>query len=157
MTSYVRCFEDITLDDLPLVGGKNASLGEMWRSLRPLGVKVPPGFAVTAEAYLRLLEVGRLRERLVDLMAGLDVRDSASLADRARREPLRRRARHHPPVLELRPRPARGRRRVGPRPRPHRGPGAQREPRHLPHLRRLPLVVATTFTPMTGLDPRRRA
>jgi pyruvate,water dikinase len=63
MARYIRWFEEITLDDLGLVGGKNASLGEMWRSLRPLGVKIPPGFAITADAYWSLLDVGGLRAR----------------------------------------------------------------------------------------------
>ena len=53
--SYVRWFSDLSLGDVPLVGGKNASLGEMYRELVPLGVKVPNGFAVTAEAYRKVL------------------------------------------------------------------------------------------------------
>ncbi|MDA8390852.1 MAG: hypothetical protein M0Z76_09020, partial [Gammaproteobacteria bacterium] len=48
---YVRFFSDIGIDDLPLVGGKNASLGEMYRHLTPLGVRIPDGFAITADAY----------------------------------------------------------------------------------------------------------
>jgi hypothetical protein len=48
---YVKWFEEITIEDIPLVGGKNASLGEMYRELVPKGVKMPNGFAVTAAAY----------------------------------------------------------------------------------------------------------
>lgn len=48
---YIRRFETLNLGDIPLVGGKNASLGEMISSLKPLGVKVPDGFAVTADGY----------------------------------------------------------------------------------------------------------
>ena len=83
MATYIRWFEEITLDDLGLVGGKNASLGELWRSLRPLGVRIPPGFALTATAYWKLLEVGGLRGRLAELMQGLDPRDTEMLARRA--------------------------------------------------------------------------
>ncbi|MBK6531526.1 MAG: phosphoenolpyruvate synthase [Deltaproteobacteria bacterium] len=83
MARYIRWFEEITLDDLGLVGGKNASLGEMWRSLRPLGVKIPPGFAITGDAYWSLLDVGGLRARLTELMKGLDLRDTDLLARRA--------------------------------------------------------------------------
>ncbi|MCM2304718.1 MAG: phosphoenolpyruvate synthase, partial [Elusimicrobia bacterium] len=49
----VRWFEDISIEDVPSVGGKNASLGEMYRALSPKGVPVPNGFAITAEAYRR--------------------------------------------------------------------------------------------------------
>ena len=48
---FVRPFASLTLDDIPLVGGKNASFGEMIRALAPLGVRVPDGFALTADAY----------------------------------------------------------------------------------------------------------
>ena len=51
----IRWFEDIGIDDIPLVGGKNASLGEMYRELASRGVKVPNGFAITAEAYRSFL------------------------------------------------------------------------------------------------------
>ena len=46
--TFIRWFSDITLADVPLVGGKNASLGEMYRNLTETGVRVPNGFAVTA-------------------------------------------------------------------------------------------------------------
>ena len=49
--TYVRWFSDIGVDDVPLVGGKNASLGEMYRELAARGVRVPNGFAITAQAY----------------------------------------------------------------------------------------------------------
>ncbi|HEX6147744.1 MAG TPA: PEP/pyruvate-binding domain-containing protein, partial [Acidimicrobiia bacterium] len=50
-SAYVRWFGDLGVEDVALVGGKNASLGELFRELNPLGVKVPNGFAVTAAAY----------------------------------------------------------------------------------------------------------
>ncbi|WP_245333892.1 PEP/pyruvate-binding domain-containing protein, partial [Bradyrhizobium guangdongense] len=49
--SYIRWFRDIRLADVPLVGGKTASLGELYSALTPEGVKVPNGFALTAAAY----------------------------------------------------------------------------------------------------------
>ena len=48
---YIRWFEEIKIEDIPIVGGKNASLGEMYRELTSQGVKIPNGFAVTAEVY----------------------------------------------------------------------------------------------------------
>jgi pyruvate,water dikinase len=54
--SYIRWFNEIGLDDVPLVGGKNASLGEMYQNMTTEGVRVPNGFAVTAEAYRYVLE-----------------------------------------------------------------------------------------------------
>ena len=76
----IRWFRDLTLDDLPLVGGKNASLGELHRELSAAGVRVPDGFAVTAEAYRAIVERGGLTERLLALLQGIDGRDVARLA-----------------------------------------------------------------------------
>lgn len=70
--SLVRWFDELTIDDVPRVGGKNASLGEMRRSLCALGVRVPDGFAVTAEAYRRFLSENHLQEPIRDLLGGLD-------------------------------------------------------------------------------------
>ena len=53
---YVRFFEDFSIDDVPLVGGKNASLGEMFQKLSGQGVRVPHGFAITAAAYRHMLD-----------------------------------------------------------------------------------------------------
>ncbi|MEJ2651247.1 MAG: PEP/pyruvate-binding domain-containing protein, partial [Gammaproteobacteria bacterium] len=53
---FIRYFEEIGIDDVPSVGGKNASLGEMYRELTPKGVNVPDGFAVTAQAYRYVLD-----------------------------------------------------------------------------------------------------
>ena len=47
-TEYILWFDDISIDDVPLVGGKNASLGEMYRHLTSKGVNIPHGFAITA-------------------------------------------------------------------------------------------------------------
>jgi pyruvate,water dikinase len=48
---YIRWFEKIGINDVTIVGGKNAALGEMYRELTPQGVKIPNGFAITAQAY----------------------------------------------------------------------------------------------------------
>ncbi len=84
---YVRFFEEIGIDDVPLVGGKNASLGEMYRNLSGEGVRVPNGFAITAEAYRHMLDTagawGPLHEALDDLEPD-DVKDLARRAKRAR-------------------------------------------------------------------------
>ena len=61
---YTRFFEEIGIDDVPLVGGKNASLGEMYRKLSAAGVRVPNGFAITADAYRHVLEGAHANDAL---------------------------------------------------------------------------------------------
>lgn len=80
--ALVRRFAEIGLGDIGTVGGKNASLGEMVRELGPLGVKVPDGFAVTAEAYRAFLAASGLDRRLAELLAGLDLHDVTDLQRR---------------------------------------------------------------------------
>jgi pyruvate,water dikinase len=82
---YIRFFEDIGIADVPRVGGKNASLGEMYRELGPQGVRVPNGFAVTAEAYWHVLESAGALPALKAAIAGLDPDDVADLARRGKR------------------------------------------------------------------------
>ncbi len=82
---YIRWFRDIGIADVAQVGGKNASLGEMYRELTPKGIHVPNGFAITAGGYRRFLRVGGLDERLRTVLAGLDTRNLADLAERGRR------------------------------------------------------------------------
>ena len=55
---WIRWFRDLTIDDVTLVGGKNASLGEMIRELSPKGIQIPDGYAVTAKAYFEYLRYG---------------------------------------------------------------------------------------------------
>jgi hypothetical protein len=74
--AYIRPFAEIGIDDIASVGGKNASLGEMFRELSPRGVKVPDGFAVTADAYWEFLEHSRLDRRLREILEGLDTQDT---------------------------------------------------------------------------------
>ncbi|WCD94010.1 phosphoenolpyruvate synthase [Microbacterium sp. nov. GSS16] len=80
MVTNILWFDQIGMADLPQVGGKNASLGEMISNLSELGVRVPGGFATTADAYRRFLAHDGLRERIRDAIAGLDADDVTRLA-----------------------------------------------------------------------------
>ncbi len=73
-------FEDLGMDDVERVGGKNASLGEMISNLTSVGVRVPGGFATTAEAYRAFLAHGGLADRINDTLSKLDVDDVNALA-----------------------------------------------------------------------------
>ena len=78
-TDYIRWFRDLSLGDLPLVGGKNASLGEMFQQLAPLGVRIPQGFAITATAYHDALDQADAWVELHRLLDTLDKRDTDAL------------------------------------------------------------------------------
>ncbi len=81
MTTTVRWFRELGLDDVESVGGKNASLGEMVQHLSAAGVAVPDGFATTADAYRAFLGETGLAERISGLLADLDVDDTRRLAE----------------------------------------------------------------------------
>ncbi|MBK1721937.1 phosphoenolpyruvate synthase [Thiocystis violacea] len=81
MTDYVRWLSDLGMDDVPVVGGKNASLGEMIQNLTHLGVRVPGGFATTADAYREFLAHEGLDERIQAVLDELDVDDVTALAE----------------------------------------------------------------------------
>ncbi|MGC8500706.1 MAG: phosphoenolpyruvate synthase [Leptospirillia bacterium] len=81
---YIRFFNEIKLTDVPLVGGKNASLGELYQELVPQGVKVPNGFAITADAYWALLEKGGIMKPLQESLEGLDRNNIADLERRGK-------------------------------------------------------------------------
>ncbi|MBP8296940.1 MAG: phosphoenolpyruvate synthase, partial [Burkholderiales bacterium] len=82
---YIRFFKDIGIGDVPRVGGKNASLGEMYRELSAQGVRVPNGFAITADAYRYVLERAGAMPKLKEALAGLDPANVTDLAARARK------------------------------------------------------------------------
>jgi pyruvate,water dikinase len=82
---FVRWFRDVGIADVGLVGGKNASLGEMYRELTPAGIRVPNGFAITAAAYRHFLDTGGLSGKIHAALQGLDTRDLADLAEKGRR------------------------------------------------------------------------
>jgi pyruvate,water dikinase len=80
--AYIRWFDTIGIEDIPSVGGKNASLGEMVRELTARGVRVPGGFAVTADAYRHFLGEARLDAVIKKTLTGLDTRDLENLRRR---------------------------------------------------------------------------
>ncbi|MDX2003906.1 MAG: phosphoenolpyruvate synthase [Meiothermus sp.] len=81
---WVRWFKEVGIDEVPLVGGKNASLGEMVRELGKLGVRVPDGFAVTAEAYHHFLHANGLNAPIREQLRELNPHDPDDLAKRTR-------------------------------------------------------------------------
>ena len=84
-SGYVRFFEEFGIDDVPLVGGKNASLGEMFQKLSGQGVRVPHGFAITAAAYRHMLDEAGAWDRLHAELDDIDPADVAALARKAKR------------------------------------------------------------------------
>ncbi len=80
MTTDILWFSEIGLTDLDRVGGKNASLGEMVHNLTSAGVKVPDGFATTADSYRRFLSDSGLDQRIIERLRGLDIDDVTALA-----------------------------------------------------------------------------
>jgi pyruvate,water dikinase len=82
---FIRWFRDVSIADVGLVGGKNASLGEMYRELTSQGIIIPNGFAITAEGYRHVLRVGGLAEKIRAILSDLDTHNLANLAERGRR------------------------------------------------------------------------
>ncbi len=80
LSDYVIWFDQLGMNDVERVGGKNASLGEMISQLAGAGVSVPDGFATTAQAYRDFLEQSGLNQRIADELAALDVDDVTALA-----------------------------------------------------------------------------
>lgn len=83
--NWIRRFSEIGMGDVPQVGGKNASLGEMYSGLTQAGVKVPDGFALTAQAYWHHLRENRLEDTVRDLMTGVDKNQVDDLRERCRK------------------------------------------------------------------------
>jgi pyruvate,water dikinase len=81
---YIRFFNELDNDDVPIVGGKNASLGEMYRTLSDQGVTVPNGFATTAEAYRYMLDEAGAWEKLHEALDDLDPTNMGDLAKRGK-------------------------------------------------------------------------
>jgi len=79
---FILWFKETTIKDIPLVGGKNASLGEMYRRLTPKGVRVPNGFSITASAYEHFLDETGLRKTIKTLLKGLDTGNIVDLQHR---------------------------------------------------------------------------
>lgn len=72
MSRYIKWFKELGIGDVELVGGKNASLGEMYQNLTTKGIRVPNGFAVTAEAYKHILDTNGAWEKLKAKLSQFD-------------------------------------------------------------------------------------
>jgi len=81
-SAFILWFDQLGIDDVGLVGGKNASLGEMYCNLKPKGVSIPNGFAVTAYAYHYLLEKAGIMEKIKEVLRDLDTRNMENLAEK---------------------------------------------------------------------------
>jgi pyruvate,water dikinase len=79
---FVRFFKELSIKDVPSVGGKNASLGEMYGHLVSKGLKVPNGFATTADAYRYFLDSTGLKKKIRDILRGLDTKNVRDLMRR---------------------------------------------------------------------------
>ncbi len=82
--AFILWFEEVGMQDVSLVGGKNASLGEMIQRLTPKGINVPGGFATTAHAYRYFIQQAGLEVKLRELFADLDVEDVNNLRSRGK-------------------------------------------------------------------------
>ncbi len=82
---FILWFDQLRIEDVPLVGGKNASLGEMYVNLTPKGVNVPNGFAITAYAYHYLLDNAGIRQEIRNILSDLDTTNMQNLAERGRK------------------------------------------------------------------------
>ena len=98
-STWIRPLDSLSIDDIGLVGGKNAALGEMIAQLSTLGVAVPGGFATTSQAYRDYLVHNDLETVITREMTGLDLDDVADLQDRAQRVRDAIRAGSWPPAL----------------------------------------------------------
>ena len=96
---FVKWFEEVGARDVALVGGKNASLGEMIRNLAKKEVSVPSGFAITAEAYKHVIEKAGISGKIRDTLVGLDTHNMGNLSKRG--EEIRNLIRNAPCPEEL--------------------------------------------------------
>lgn len=81
-TRFIRWFREIGIDDVATVGGKIASLGEMYRELAPMGIRIPNGFGITADAYRHFLRRGNLAATMKEILRELDTHNLRGLAER---------------------------------------------------------------------------
>lgn len=81
---FIKFFDELTIKDVPYVGGKNASLGEMYRSLSSKGLRVPNGFATTSEAYRYFLDSAKLKPKIRKILKGLDTHNVKDLMKRGK-------------------------------------------------------------------------
>ncbi|HOP48498.1 MAG TPA: phosphoenolpyruvate synthase [Desulfobacteraceae bacterium] len=81
---FILWFKEIGIEDVPLVGGKNASLGEMYRKLATKGINVPNGFAITAYAYRHFLESSKIENQIQEVLNDLDTNNISNLVTKGR-------------------------------------------------------------------------
>ncbi|QWK19144.1 MAG: pyruvate, water dikinase [Hydrogenobacter thermophilus] len=79
---YLVWLDEVSIEDIPLVGGKNASLGEMIKNLSQLGINIPYGFVVTSEAYYEFVRYNQLEEEIKSILKGLNTSNVEDLARR---------------------------------------------------------------------------
>ena len=82
---FILWFDELGIGDVSLVGGKNASLGEMYRNLTSKGVKIPNGFAVTSYAYDYFIEKEKVKDELKEILKGLDTKNMRNLSEKGRK------------------------------------------------------------------------
>ncbi|HIH31584.1 TPA: phosphoenolpyruvate synthase [Candidatus Woesearchaeota archaeon] len=82
---FILWFDQLGIEDVPFVGGKNASLGEMYVNLTSKGIKVPNGFALTAYAYRYFLEKAGIKERIKEILSDLNTHDMQNLSERGQK------------------------------------------------------------------------
>ncbi|MDL1956820.1 MAG: phosphoenolpyruvate synthase [Candidatus Desulfofervidus auxilii] len=81
---FILWFDEISIKDVPLVGGKNASLGEMFQKLKPAGVNVPGGFAITAAAYKYFIEKAGIFKEIKEILDSLDIHNIEDLRQKGK-------------------------------------------------------------------------
>lgn len=81
----IKWFKDISIHDVPLVGGKTASLGEMYRSLTPKGINIPNGFGITADAYWLFVRENGLERVIKSAFADMSNSSSVTLQETGRK------------------------------------------------------------------------
>ena len=84
-SAFILWFDQLGIEDVPLVGGKNASLGEMYRILTEKGVKIPNGYAVTAGSYFHLLEQAGIKDKIKDILKDLNTHSVRNLQERGKK------------------------------------------------------------------------
>ncbi|MFA6353464.1 MAG: phosphoenolpyruvate synthase [Candidatus Paceibacterota bacterium] len=83
--NFVKWYSEVGIVDVPIVGGKNAALGEMYSNLVPLGVNIPNGFALTADAYRHFFKKTGLDEKIKEILADLDTKNIRNLQVRGKK------------------------------------------------------------------------
>ncbi|HNW71661.1 MAG TPA: phosphoenolpyruvate synthase [Candidatus Paceibacterota bacterium] len=82
---FIKWFNEVGIEDVPIVGGKNAALGEMYSNLVPLGVNIPDGFALTADAYRYFFKETGLDKKIQDIFSDLNTKNIRNLQSRGKK------------------------------------------------------------------------